>query len=250
MYIEQNGMCEVKQSYDALVSLLGYVAANKDVFSDCIDLYSRENAFGVTRTVLRRMVWEESSQAIWLERYIGNVTGARITLSSDSVSQVLRSSIASLAQITAIGLLYDSSYTVFMASLLHMSSEEVSQFIWQTLQSESRHYRFFSEWALRLAKEGGDSVKDLRASLLANWAGAFAWYGPPEDLEMEQLRAAGYMDATPDILRQRLASHIAPVITAMRLRLPLIRRRGNVWDNDLPLDWRLWNTVTRTLMAE
>ncbi len=250
LYIEQNGMCEVKQSHDALVSLLGYVAANKDMFSDCIDAYSREDAFGVTRTVLRRMVWEESAQAIWLDHFVSDIIGARYTHNGAVAASVFRLSITSLSQMAAIGLLYDSSYTVFMAALLRTSSTDLTQFIWRLLQRESGHFRFFSEWALRLAKEGGDSVKELRAALLANWAGAFAWYGPPDDVLMEELRTAGYMDATPDILRQTLAAHIAPVISAMRLRLPLIQRRGNVWENDAPLDWRCWIPETRSLAAE
>lgn len=101
-------------------------------------------------------------------------------------------------------------------------------------------------WVRRLASEGGAVRAACEAALRRAWDETLCWFGP--DGADDPLAAAGVLNATPDVLRERFLATIGPTIETAGLDLPLRRDTDTAdtatWVLTEPLPWDHWNAET------
>jgi ring-1,2-phenylacetyl-CoA epoxidase subunit PaaC len=148
----------------------------------------------------------------------------------------------------ATNFLLDTALTTFFEAAQHSSYEPLRQRARKIIQEEHIHQVHAQGWVRRLAKAGGAVRTALIHSLERLWNETLCWFGPNDDLIMQQLYQEGIIDATPDELRSRYLSKIMPTLTSVGIDMPvLFDALTKHWQTCEALPWSAWNATSRRL---
>jgi phenylacetate-CoA oxygenase PaaI subunit len=151
----------------------------------------------------------------------------------------------------ATNFLVDTALTTFFEAAQNSSYEPLRQRSRKIVQEEGIHATHGEGWIRRLAKAGGAVRKTLIASLEQLWDETLCWFGPGDDLAMQDLYREGIIDATPDELRSRFLDKIMPVLNSLDIEVPAsFNTRTKHWELTRPLPWIRWDAVGRRLRPE
>ncbi len=150
------------------------------------------------------------------------------------------------AHVVATCALVDTAVTTMFAALVGSRYEALASRVRRALDEERAHLGYAESLVRRLA-----ATPQGRAALQARVDEALpetlCWFGPAGEAGVEALRAAGYLGATNDGLRQAYLQRVAPLLLEVGVRLPV---RWNMEDGAWevgPLPWERWNPIQRRL---
>jgi phenylacetate-CoA oxygenase PaaI subunit len=118
----------------------------------------------------------------------------------------------------------------------------------KVLQEERNHWLHGEGWVRRLTRDDSAARAALLASLRATWDEVLCWFGPAG--KSDPLATEGVLDATADELRARFLARVAPLITAVKLDLPVATTARGGWRLTRSLPWGRWDTATWRLREE
>jgi phenylacetate-CoA oxygenase PaaI subunit len=148
----------------------------------------------------------------------------------------------------ATNFLVDTALTTFFIAAQQASYEPLRQRARKVVQEERMHFVHAEGWVRRLAQTGGAVRKTLHASLQHFWEETLCWFGPPDDLPMQQLRQEEVIDASPDQLRSRYLQKVMPVLTDLGIAVPVaFHSETKRWELTQALPWQNWLAVSRRL---
>jgi phenylacetate-CoA oxygenase PaaI subunit len=139
----------------------------------------------------------------------------------------------------AANFLIDGALTTVFAAATTSSYEPLAARARKVLQEERTHAMHGAAWVRRLAREGGAMRSACRQALLRIFAETLCWFGLEGD---DTLYLSQVLDATPDELRKRFLSTVAPELEAEQLTLP-VQQVGGEWELTEPLHWENWDAV-------
>ena len=146
----------------------------------------------------------------------------------------------------ATNFLLDTAITTFFEASQHSKYEPLRQRARKIVQEERIHEMHADGWVRRLAKAGGAVRSTLVTSLNRLWDETLCWFGPEDDLNMQQLYREGIIDATPDDLRRRYLQKIMPTLSMLEIDVPVIFHvETKCWELRQSLPWNTWDSVTR-----
>jgi 1,2-phenylacetyl-CoA epoxidase catalytic subunit len=148
----------------------------------------------------------------------------------------------------ATNFLVDTALTTFFEAAQNSSYEPLRQRSRKVVQEESMHAVHGEGWVRRLAKMGGAVRKTLIASLNRFWDETLCWFGPTDDINMQNLYREGIIDATPEELRSRYLKKIMPVLSSLDIEVPA-SFNGSIkcWELTQSLPWEYWDATSRRL---
>ena len=141
------------------------------------------------------------------------------------------------ADFVSANLLLDTALTTLLASATESSYEPLRQRARKIQQEEAGHWVHAAGWVRRLSIS---EPSRLAQALAQVWDDAFVWFGATDDTVIGPLAGAGILDDSPDVLRARLRSRVAPILDEGRLAEPLLARE---------LPWSHWDPNARRLRA-
>lgn len=153
--------------------------------------------------------------------------------------------IGSWAELIAIMLLVDSSLTAQYGGLLQSRYAPAHNRVQKMLDEERFHFQYAAGWARRMAAVPA-AREELRAALAHVLAPSLLWLGDDAGESARRLVAEGLSGFDPSALRGRFLARVGPVLEDMGMAEELgVRRDGDGWSANAPLDWSGWNAVTR-----
>jgi ring-1,2-phenylacetyl-CoA epoxidase subunit PaaC len=150
----------------------------------------------------------------------------------------------------ATNFLLDTALTTFFEAAGNSSYEPLRQRSRKIVQEERIHQMHAEGWVRRLARAGGAVRAALDASISRLWDETLCWFGPNDDLNMQQLYREGIIDATPDELRSRYLQKIMPTLSSLEMDVPVsFDAATKRWEPKRPLPWSAWDAASRRLPA-
>ncbi len=161
----------------------------------------------------------------------------------------LRTPFAGWEDFIAANFLIDAAMSVIFDAGKGSAYEPLAGRSRKVLQEEEMHAMHGDAWVRRLARQGGAVRGALEASLRRAWGETLCWLGPAGD--SDPLADDAILDATPDVLRERLLAVVGPTLEAESLGLPVRRRAGErVWELTEPLPWNAWDAAGYRLRTD
>ena len=139
------------------------------------------------------------------------------------------------ADFVSANLVVDTALTTLLASATESSYEPLRQRARKIQQEEASHWVHATGWVRRLSVS---EPSRLAKALTQVWDDAFAWFGAADDAVIGPLTGAGILDDSPDALRSKLRSRVAPILDEGSLAEPLLARE---------LPWSHWDPYARRL---
>ena len=151
----------------------------------------------------------------------------------------------------ATNFLLDTAITTFFEASQHSSYEPLRQRARKIVQEERIHEIHADGWVRRLAKVGGAVRSTLIASLNRLWNETLCWFGPNDDLHMQQLYREGIIDAPPGDLRRRYLQKIMPTLSSLEIEVPSsFHADTKCWELRQSLPWNAWDALSRRTSAD
>ena len=141
------------------------------------------------------------------------------------------------AEFLAANVLVDTAFTTLLSAALSSPYEPLRQRAAKIVQEEAGHWVHAAGWVRRLSIS---EPSRLAQALAQVWDDAFVWFGATDDTVIGPLAGAGILDDSPDALRARLRSRVAPILDEGRLAEPLLARE---------LPWSHWDPSARRLRS-
>ena len=146
----------------------------------------------------------------------------------------------------ATNFLLDTALTTFFEAAQNSSYEPLRQRARKVVQEERIHFIHGEGWVRRLARAGGAVRAALITSLTRLWTETLCWFGPQDDLSMQQLYRDGVIDAAPDELRSRYLQKIMPTLSSLNIEVPVsFDATTKRWEVTELLPWAKWDAVGR-----
>jgi ring-1,2-phenylacetyl-CoA epoxidase subunit PaaC len=151
----------------------------------------------------------------------------------------------SWAELIAIGLLFDTAFSVQYDALVESRYSPARNRVQKMLDEERFHFQHAVSWTRRLANSV--AVRDEFVAVIERLLpAALRWLGRADTPAARRLAEEGLVSREPDALRARLLASIAPVLDDVGIAAPIgLEREGDGWRYARDLDWSGWDDATR-----